>query len=298
MSGGCVRSAVPGSLFIAAAAVLWGTTGTAQAFAPEGASPAAVGAVRIALGGLALLAVAARRGELRFGRTWPLLVTGVAAVGIAGYQPLFFGGVSRTGVAVGTIAAIGSAPVWAGILGWVFRGERPGMRWVLATVLAVAGCALLVGAGAGIGVDPFGVLLALGAGLCYATFATASKNLLDSLPQAAVVAVTFSLGAVLLSPVLLFTDTTWLAEPRGLGVALELGLLATAVAYLLFAHGLRRVPVANAATLSLAEPLTAGLLGVVVLGEWLEPAGVAGAGLLMLGLVLVSVRGKAPGSGR
>lgn len=298
MSVGRVGGAIPGSLFIVVAAALWGTTGTAQAFAPEGASPAAVGAVRIAVGGLALIAVAALKGELRLSGAWPPLVTGVAAVGIAGYQPLFFGGVSRTGVAVGTTAAIGSAPVWAGILGWIFRGERPGMRWVLATALAAVGCALLVGSGSGIGVDPFGVLLAMGAGFCYAAFATASKSLLDSLPQAAVVAVTFSLGAVLLSPVLLFADTAWLVQPRGLAVALELGLLATAVAYLLFARGLKRVPVANAATLSLAEPLTAGLLGVVVLGERLELAGVAGAGLLMLGLVLISVRGKTPGGRR
>ena len=45
-----------GRLLVLAAAVLWGTTGTALAFAPPGAVPVAVGAVRIAVGGLALLA--------------------------------------------------------------------------------------------------------------------------------------------------------------------------------------------------------------------------------------------------
>ena len=48
------------------------------------------------------------------------MTTGIAALGIAGYQPFFFGGVSKTGVALGTIVAIGSAPVWAGVLGVVF----------------------------------------------------------------------------------------------------------------------------------------------------------------------------------
>ena len=99
--------------------------GTALAFAPPGVQPAAVGAVRIALGGLALLVLAALRGELRSGVGWPPLATTTAAVGIAAYQPFFFAGVARTGVALGTIVAIGSTPVWAGAIGFLFQGEKP-----------------------------------------------------------------------------------------------------------------------------------------------------------------------------
>jgi drug/metabolite transporter, DME family len=80
----------------------------------------------------------------------------------------------------------------------------------------------------------------------------------------------------------------WLATPRGVLVALHLGLLATAVAYVLFATGLGRVTVATAATMSLAEPLTAATLGVAVLGERLTVAGLAGAALLVAGLVLLA----------
>ena len=46
------------------AAVLWGTTGTSQALAPTGATPPEIGALRLALGGLALFAYAATRGSL------------------------------------------------------------------------------------------------------------------------------------------------------------------------------------------------------------------------------------------
>lgn len=272
--------------------MLWGTTGTALAFAPQGAEPAAVGAVRIAVGGAALVFIAALRGDLRLReiRRWSPTTTAVAALGIAAYQPLFFAGVAQTGVAVGTVVAIGSAPVATGIIGFVFRGERPGLRWGAATVLAVLGCGLLIGAGGRIAVDAGGVLLALGAGTCYGTYATASKRLLEEKPYTAVMAVAFGLGAVLLSPVLLFSDLGWLAEPRGAAVALELGLVATAAAYLLFARGLAGLPVATAATLSLAEPLTAGLLGVAVLGERLSAVALVGVGLLLSGLVLVSAR--------
>lgn len=268
--------------------MLWGTTGTAQAFAPESAGPLSVGAVRIATGGLAMLAFAALRGELRGLGGWPPLATAAMALAVAAYQPLFFAGVSLTGVAVGTVTAIGSAPVWAGLIGLHFGGEKPSARWALATALAVAGCALLLLGSGGVSVDPLGVLLCLAAGLGYVIFATIAKGFLRTEPQAAVMGVVFTLGALALSPAALFTDFSWLAEPRGALTAAELGLLATAAAYLLFAAGLSRIPVATAATLSLAEPLTAGTLGVLLLGERLSPMAIMGVALLLSGLILTS----------
>ncbi len=87
-------------------------------------------------------------------------------------------------------------------------------------------------------------------------------------------------------------DVSWLWQILGLAVALHLGLIATACAYLLFARGLLGMPVAVAVTLSLAEPLTASILGVVVLGEQLTSSALLGMGLLFSGLALLSVRRK------
>jgi DME family drug/metabolite transporter len=191
-----------GRLLVLAATVLWGTTGTALAFAPPGVQPAAVGAVRIALGGLALLVLAALRGELRTGGGWPPLATATAAVVIAAYQPFFFAGVARTGVALGTIVAIGSTPVWAGTIGFLFRGEKPTVRWGIATALSVSGCALLLlgGARGGVSVDASDILFALAAGACYGAYATASKRLLtEGRPHITVMAVS-SPGAPCSSP--------------------------------------------------------------------------------------------------
>lgn len=281
-----------GGWFVLAAAILWGTTGTAQAFAPEGAQPAAVGAMRLAIGGAALLVLAATRGVLRSPKPWPAPATLFAAGSMAAYQLCFFAAVARTGVAVGTIVAIGSAPILAGILGFLVRRERPGRRWRVATALAVLGCTLLIAASGGVSVDALGVVLALGAGGAYATYAVASKGLLEEWPPDAVMAVVFCLGAVFLSPVLFRADLSWLAEPQGLAVALHLGLIATAIAYILFARGLMAVPVATAVTLSLAEPLTAGTLGVVVLGERLTAPAMFGIGLLLSGLAWLSAGGE------
>lgn len=95
-----------------------------MALAPQGADAAGVGALRLLIGGLALVALAIRSGELQRARPFPLRVLALAAVMIAAYQICFFNGVARNGVALGTLVAIGSAPMLAGMLEWRLYGDR------------------------------------------------------------------------------------------------------------------------------------------------------------------------------
>ncbi len=281
-----------GGWFILAAAFLFGTTGTAQALAPPGAHPMTVGTIRLAIGALALLLLAAIRGELRFlhsWRSWPLLPTLAAAAGVAAFQIFFFAAVARTGVAVGTIVALGTTPIAAGFLAIIFKRQWPGRRWIVATALAIGGCALLVLSTGTVETDMVGILFALFAGSAYALFALFSKDLLANFPAGSVLTVTFMIGVIVLLPVLFLGDLSWLLEPRGLVVALHLGVVTVGFAYLLFAIGLAAVPVATAATLNLAEPLTAGLLGVFLLGEQLTTSAAIGIVLLLAGLLYLAL---------
>jgi drug/metabolite transporter, DME family len=268
---------------ILVAAMLWGTTGTAQTFAPEGAHPVAIGAIRLAIGGFSLLLVLLLSGQFRRSN-WPLKKTGIAALCMACFQPLFFSGVHLTGVAIGTVVGIGSAPVLSGFIEWMFFQKRPSNRWWLATVLSVLGCVLLFSHQGAVRVDPSGVGLAMGAGLSFAIYSSVNKRLLNQHSPLSVVAVVFMLSAVLLSPLLFVYDMSWIFEKQGLFVSLHLGIMATSVAYILFAKGLQSVPSSTAVTLSLAEPLTASLLGVFVVGERLSGLSWFGIVLLLLGL--------------
>jgi len=116
-------------LGVLAAAVLWGTTGTAQYYGPAGTDPVAVGYLRLTTGAVTLLlAVLARPGALaafrdcfRSGR---LRWTAIASVAVAGYQIAFFEGVHHTGVAMGTLLALGSAPVFTGLFAFWLMRER------------------------------------------------------------------------------------------------------------------------------------------------------------------------------
>ncbi len=295
------------------AALCFGTTGTSRELADIDGSSLSVGMARIVLGG-ALLALCAwwttRRGVApgtpppvpgdttrpRVIDRVPLAaVVVVGALGVLAYQPTFFLGTSSEGVAVGTVVALGSAPVFTGLLDAGLRGERPTPRWCVATALALVGVGMiagLTGAGAATGA---GVAWSLGAGASYAVYAVASKELLDrGRTPARAMGELFGGAALGALPVLVLTDLRWLASGGGIALAVWLGVVTTAAAYLLFGWGLARLRASTVATLTLAEPLCATLLGIGVLGERLDAT--AGSGLLVLtsGLVLLA----SPGRGR
>jgi DME family drug/metabolite transporter len=282
-----------GPLLVLAAATLWGTTGTAQALGPDGINPETVSLVRM-LGGSLLIGYAVARGTaVRLGALFgPPLMFAIAAMAVS--QPLFFTGVDRTGVAVGTIVTIGSGPILAGLLAWVIRGELPGARWLVATLVALAGAGVLVSGGESAGIDIPGVGFALAAGLAWAVYLVAAKGLFESHPPVFVAGVVFAGAAVLLSPTAALVDISWVATGRGLVIALWLGVVSSAFSYILFSLGLRGTPVAAAATLSLSEPLTAGLLGMLVLDEPARLSTIAGIVLIGAGLALITAKERTP----
>jgi DME family drug/metabolite transporter len=229
-------------------------------------------------------------GGFRQRSTWSVPLTAVAAVSTAVYQLAFFGGTYLTGVAVGTVVGIGSAPVWSGLLGWWFDGERPTPRWLTATGVGIGGVVLIGLSGNDtMIVNPLGILLAVGAGLAYSIFTLVNKRLLADHSADEVMAVTFVLGALLLSPMLIIADTSWIPTRGGLVVVLHLGLIATGLSYAFFGRGLRTVTVATVGTLTLAEPLTAALLGLFVVGETLTLGGTVGVVLVFGGLGLMAL---------
>lgn len=108
-------------------------------------------------------------------------------------------------------------------------------------------------------------------------------------------ATTSSIGTVFLSPLLLVNDLYWLAKESEMVILLALYLgIATAVAPLIFfAKGLRLIHVSTAATMNLVEPLTATLLGVILLGEQLGHLAWTGMFILAAGMLILSFHPRA-----
>ncbi len=120
-----------------------------------------------------------------------------------------------------------------------------------------------------------------------ASYVVAAKHELDrgghsvELPGAA-----YLLGSVLLIPVVMRESFSWLAQPSGAAVALYLGIVTMGIANVFAVRGMRGMGPGPAATLLLADPLTATILGVAVLGETLSPVEGIGLVLVLLGLLL------------
>lgn len=273
-------------LLILFAAILWGTTGTVQALAPDHAHPIAIGASRLAIGGFFLLFILLISRSLSL-KNWPIKATLLSALSIAIYQPLFFSAVMVTGVAVGTVVTIGSAPILSGVLEWLFLKTRPSRIWWYSTILSIIGCVLLFANSESVQVDPLGILLSLSAGLMFASYTLVSRSVVQVQPSLSAVAVIFSLSGLILSPFLFIFDMSWITEINGLVASLHLGVVATALAYFMFAQGLKQVTSSTAVTLTLAEPLTAAILGVFLLGEVLSVTSWIGMVFIFLGIVVL-----------
>ncbi|PWW47051.1 DME family drug/metabolite transporter [Melaminivora alkalimesophila] len=275
-------------LLVLLAAMLWGTTGTAQSLAPATLSPYWVGALRLAVASVffAVLALPAlREGAVRHLR---LPTAGLAALCVAAYNLSFFAGVKASGVALGTALAIGSGPIWAGLLQTLVQRRLPPALWWLGTLLGVAGGAAMALEGGGtLAAPPGGIALCLLAGLSYAGYALVNQRLVAQAGAAAANLAAFGGAALLSLPVAAALGGAPSAQGATWMVVLYLGLVATGLAYLLFSSALRVLSGATAVTLALAEPVTAFALAIVVVGE--RPSAMAAVGLcgVLAGLGLV-----------
>lgn len=292
-----------GVLALVLASMLWGTTGTAASFLPAEVGAIATGAATMGIGGVLLLGTAPRQ-------SWQVVVDAgarrwvlVGALGVVVYPLAFYAAMDQAGVAIGNVVALGSGPLFAGVLERAIDRRVLSRRWMLSTAIAVVGVALLGALGHAEDGDhsgsvPIGVALGLLAGAAYALYAFASARVIASgQPSRGVMGAMFGAGAVVLLPVLLITGGPLLQSDASVGITAYLVLGPMFLAYLLFGVGLRSVRSSAATTITLLEPVVATVLAVLVVGERLTAVGWLGVALVLAGLtVLVTARrtGKTP----
>jgi DME family drug/metabolite transporter len=286
-----------GVVAIAAAGVLWGTTGVVVQLVRQSTDldPVGIGFYRLAIAALVLLVFMARqlRPAVSALRAHPVVLALVGA-GLGAYQALYFLAVAWGGVAMATVVSLGLAPVL--LAGWEAARSRrmPGRATLGSVAAAVAGLALITG----FDVSPtdtaprplWGLLAAVCCGIGYAATTVLSRNVGQHLQPLVLTTVSTVIGALTLLPIALVSSG--FAFPAELGAAAMLaylGVVTTAVAYVLFYAGLQTTSGSAAVVLTLLEPLTAALLAVVVLGERLTLPITVG-GLLLLGAVVTASR--------
>lgn len=284
-----------GAWALVLASLFWGTTGTAASFFPPNVSPLAVGASTMTVGGLLLFASSARPAlqALRDAASRKWLALG--ALGVVAYPLAFYSSMDLAGVAIGNVVSLGSGPVFAALLEWIFERRRLSLLWAACTAAAVGGVVLLAAGGSAAGRsganELLGVGLGLVAGLAYALYTYCSSRGIRS-GQAArgVMGGMFGLGAVVLLPVLIVLGAPLLQSGQTIGIAGYLALGPMFVAYLLFGIGMRTMNSSTATTITLLEPFVATLLAVLVVGERLAVVGWVGLALILAAVAVLATR--------
>lgn len=286
---------------VAAAAVLFGTSGVARGLLQQGARHPDLGAVfvgswRALIGGVGLViaATVGRQAPWTFPVRPGWTILGGAAV--IGYQLAFFAAADRVGVGPAAVVTIGTGPVVAGLVDrFVFRTAVP-TRWMVGVVVAVTGIVALSTGGADTAV-PTGWAFGVAAGCCYPVYGLAAQRLMVDRPALAAIATVFGAGAVFTLPVAVMASTGSAGPHVDGGVVLlvaYLGLAATALAYGLWAIGLHRLTLSDTVAVTLAEPAAAVLLAAALLDEPLGGRAVAAMVVVLAGVLVATTTGSRP----
>ena len=248
------------------------------------------------VGGIVLAALtwpAVRRAlSIPQARWWVLL----GGIGVLVYPLAFYAGMRDAGVAVGNTVALGSGPLFAGVIEWLATTRRPTKNWFVAVIIAGAGLVFVgVARGGSSDVGLTGVLLALIAGMAYALYSVAGSRVIAAGAsfQGSMGAV-FGAGALPLLVVLLFTGGPLVSNLDNLTRGAYLALGPLVLAYLLFGFALTRASASLVTLVTLLEPVFATVLAVVVLGEALPGIGWVGIALLVSGVAVATVPRRSP----
>ena len=277
-----------GVLLILLAAMLWGTVGitTKSIYGLAETNALSIGFFRLALATPALLVACWRALGRRALRIAPRDLALMALIGmaLAFYQVCYFAAIARVGVAIAVLVTLCTAPVMIALLSALLLRERMSRAVVLALACALAGTVMLVWTGPG-GAVPrdtlAGVLLALGSALGYSVVALCSRGLAGRYHPLQPITVGFAAGALMLLPFALATGLAVSYPTDGWLLLLYLGLVPSALAYVLFLGGIRHTTATVASIVTLAEPLTSTMLAWLLFGERLGPLGLFGAALLL-----------------
>jgi DME family drug/metabolite transporter len=269
---------------------LAGTAGTVAAIYAINTPSPVIGFVRLSIGAITLLILAPFLGGKL--SQLPRLITrpGVWIMGAssASYQVFFFASVDRTGVATAALITVGCIPVSAGIVGWIFLRERPTKIWYISTAIAISGLVV-----ASLGElqtnDATGLIFAVIAGSGIGAYINAAKIEVRAgghstqLPGMAFLFGSIGLFFVVRSDLLQVEWTT-----QTILLAVYLGAVTMGIANGIQMLGLRGISPGVASTMMLADPVTAAVLGVVVLGEAVTLTGTVGLILVVIGLAMQS----------
>lgn len=253
-------------------AALWGASFLFMRLGTLEFGPLPTAGLRVAIASLALLPVMLSRGlwpQLR--QHWkPVMICGLINSAI----PFALFSFALLSISTGLSSILNATvPLFGALVAWLWLGDKPGASRTVGLVIGFIGVALLASGKASFkpdasgAVTAWGILACLLATISYAVAASFTRRYLSGL-NSLMVATGSQIGAAL--GLALPTLLMWPAQAPSLkawGALLALGILCTAVAYVLFFRLIERLGPARAITVTFTIPVFAVFYGVTLLGE-------------------------------
>jgi drug/metabolite transporter (DMT)-like permease len=280
-----------GALLFAAMCVIWGIPYLLIKVAVDDLSPALMVLGRTAIATLLLLPIAAWRRELRpVLAAWPALL---AFAGIEMALPWVLLGAAETRISSSlTGLLIAAVPLVATVLALgTSQRERLDLQRGIGLLLGVVGVAAIVG----IDVAGTSLLAVAQVGLvavCYAVGPLILQRWLADLPALGVIALSLAVTAVAYVPIVLLAGPAGELTAPAVGAVVALGVVCTAVAFLLFFALIAEIGPVRATVITYVNPAVAAVLGVAILNERFTLAMGIGFALVLAGSVLATRPGR------
>ena len=251
---------------------------------------------RLAIGAIALHVFLLFSGQtMRFGpRTWGRF----ALLGlINNVIPFALIAASETRIGAGVAALlIGAVPVLTAVFGhFLTHDERLTWNRAVGVLFGIAGVAVLIGKDALQGLansDFVGELICLSATVIYALGGLYSRRF-AGIPPLKVATGQVTMGAVIALPLALVVDHPWtlpMPSPPVWASLVCIAVVGTSLAYILFFRIVAKSGAMNISLVTLLQPVSAGFLGWLFLGETFTANAVAGLGVIGLGLACIDGR--------
>ncbi len=285
-----------GSMLVLLSAAGFGIMGIVGKIAyAEGATPISVLAMRFIIAALIMWTYNALTGKFKHFRIKKNQLVRTFVLGGIFYaitSVFFFSSINYIPVCL-TSMILYLYPVFVSLYMFVFAGERMGYTQLIALIMALFGTAMVVWA-PNIYVNATGVILGLGAAVCYSIYIVLLggdyADILSELDPIIVSSYIVSSAAVTMTIVgfisgQLFTGMTF----KGWGAVTIIAFFSTALAIISFYQGVKVVGPSKAAILSTFEPVVTVALGVLVLKEILSIVQFIGIIFVISSVVIINL---------
>ncbi|ROL74773.1 DMT family transporter [Pseudomonas vranovensis] len=284
-------------LKLALVAMIWGGTFVAGRALASDIDPLMLGSLRFALASLVLAIIlrVSKKGFVRLTRTQAVQVAGLGFAGIYAYTLFFFHGLQYTDASRASLI-VASNPAVMAIMAYLCFRQRLSRTQLLGVALCLlgAGWVVLARAPAAIGQGSWlGDGLIFGCVLSWVIFSVCCNGLVKQLGALHTVTYAVFAGAAMLGVHALLNGSLSISALHALSTRELLGLgylgaLGSALAYVLYYDAIAEIGATRAGSFIALNPLTAVVAGALLLGEHLSVAMLAGATLLISGILLVN----------